>query len=47
LFFFGGGESGNDYFTTYRKVLILRDNLGMVIILNRERIGGIDCVAII
>lgn len=37
--------SGNGYFTNYRKVVILRDNMGTVIILNREEIGGIDCVA--
>ena len=36
-----GGVSGNGYFTNYRKAVILRDNLGMVIILNSEEIGGI------
>jgi hypothetical protein len=37
--------SGNGYFTNYRKIVTLRDNLRMVIILNREEIGGIDYVA--
>jgi hypothetical protein len=37
VFFWGGAV--NVYFTNYRKVTILRANLGMVIILNREEIG--------
>ena len=34
--------SGYGYFINYRVVVILRDNLEMVIILNREEIDGMD-----
>ena len=36
---------GNGYFTNYKNV-ILRDNLGMVIILNQEEIGETVCVVL-
>ena len=42
----GFGGSGNGYFTNYRKVVV-EGNLGMVLNLNREEIGGIDCTAVI
>lgn len=38
--------SGNGYFTNHRNAT-LRDNLRIVIILNKEEVGRMVCVAII